>query len=84
MSLRKFCRYICAGNSFVIHSPYQYGKTSYLMALQAELEKKPVEAAVAYFDISDIGIPSESTQDEHRILVIPNFRPKAILATPDS
>ncbi|KAF9300785.1 hypothetical protein BGZ74_007516 [Mortierella antarctica] len=39
-------RGICAGNSFVIHGPFQSGKTSFLMALQAELEKKPDEAAV--------------------------------------
>ncbi|KAF9367523.1 hypothetical protein CPB97_005659, partial [Podila verticillata] len=35
--------------------------------MQAELEKKPDEAAVVYFDISDLGIPSD-TQDEVAIL----------------
>ncbi|KAG0008886.1 hypothetical protein BGZ82_004368, partial [Podila clonocystis] len=60
-------RGICAGNSFVIHGPYQSGKTSFLMALQVELEKKPDEAAVVYFDISDLGIPSD-TEDEVAIL----------------
>ncbi|GJJ70719.1 hypothetical protein EMPS_03069 [Entomortierella parvispora] len=60
-------RGICSGNSFVVHGPYQSGKTSFLMAMQAELEKNPVEAAVVYFDISDLGLPSD-TQDEVAVL----------------
>ncbi|KAF8923545.1 hypothetical protein BGZ58_002828 [Dissophora ornata] len=62
-------RGICAGSSFVIHGPCQSGKTSLLMALRAELEKKPDEAAAVYFDISDMGI-STDTQDEVAMLDI--------------
>ena len=58
---------ICSGSSFVVHGPYQSGKTSLLMALHAELERKPDEAAVVYFDISDLRIASD-TQDEVAVM----------------
>ncbi|GJJ78301.1 hypothetical protein EMPS_10660 [Entomortierella parvispora] len=58
---------ICCGNSFVVHGPYQSGKTSLLMAIQAELERNPNEAAVVYFDMSDLGLPSDA-QDEVAVL----------------
>ncbi|KAF9162373.1 hypothetical protein BGX20_001743 [Mortierella sp. AD010] len=64
---REVHRGICAGNSFVIHGPYQSGKTSFLMALRNELEKKPNEAAAVYTDMSRLYIPHD-TQDEFAIM----------------
>ena len=41
------------GKSFVIHGPYQSGKTSFLWALEETL-KQESDSTVVYFDISDM------------------------------
>ncbi|KAF9094602.1 hypothetical protein BGX27_001405 [Mortierella sp. AM989] len=43
-----------SGYSFVIHGPYQSGKTSLLLALQSELKKLCGEALVTNFDITTL------------------------------
>lgn len=59
---------ICAGRSYVIHGSYQSGKSSFLMALQEELQKQPEEAVVTLFNISYMKIPNDAAQDEDKIL----------------
>ncbi|KAF9368854.1 hypothetical protein CPB97_004197, partial [Podila verticillata] len=59
---------ICAGGSFVIHGPYQSGKTSFLVGLQAELEKVPEKAVVRYFDMSEMSKPEYVTRAKGGIL----------------
>ncbi|KAF9987559.1 hypothetical protein BGZ65_003112 [Modicella reniformis] len=60
-------RGICARSSFVIHGPCQTGKTSFLAAMMAELEKIPNEAVVASFKMSDLHISSD-IQDELAVM----------------
>jgi len=58
---------VCVGRSYVIHGPYQSGKTSFLWALHSELQKKNPET-VKYFDISDVVPRIRATQDKIKIV----------------
>ena len=59
---------ILDGKSFVIHGPYQSGKTSFLWALDETLRKVPA-STVLYLDMSDIPRNPSDAEEAFSMLV---------------